>query len=255
VRHILHDLGFLPLPGCMQPSGKMNDDKKGRAAYKCSKCGKSKKGHTCEVGSSLVFHPTVHDVQHTKTKQQLEKTIRELENNITLLQHENTLLRLRLREIGLIQGDNVSLVPFSVPYSALGYTALAQPTYGLTSGTYYDSGSAGVTDPLLTSLSGVTSLAGVGMLQGLDQAQTEQLLAGYGGPLSGEMAGSSGQSGSVSDLVNLSAYTGHVDPGDATLLGSYGPLQGLDHGNFMVGYPSIQGQSNELLSFSTQDGQ
>lgn len=51
-----------------------------------------------------MFHSTVHDVQHTKTKQQLEKHMRELESRVTRLQQENAYLRLRLREVGYVQG-------------------------------------------------------------------------------------------------------------------------------------------------------
>eukprot|EP01127_Copromyxa_protea_P004259 TRINITY_DN1413_c0_g1_i2.p1 TRINITY_DN1413_c0_g1~~TRINITY_DN1413_c0_g1_i2.p1 ORF type:complete len:197 (-),score=25.83 TRINITY_DN1413_c0_g1_i2:84-674(-) len=135
-----------------------------RARYKCSKCGKSKKGHTCEVGSSLVFHSTVHDVQHSKTKQQLEKSMRELEGEVHKLQQENAYLRLRLREIGF--GDNLSLGSFGVPYSGMTY-----PSFGAFTGYGYEQTQ---TDPLMASYAVPATTTDQLLAY---QAQTEHLLS------------------------------------------------------------------------------
>lgn len=74
------------------------EDFKKRGHYKCSKCGKSKRGHTCGASHTLVFHCTVQDNSITKTRQVLDQNISQLETSLRLLKEENELLRVRLRK-------------------------------------------------------------------------------------------------------------------------------------------------------------
>jgi hypothetical protein len=75
-------------------------DFKRRGSYKCSKCGKTKRGHRCDASHPLVSIAPTHTVQDasaSKAKEYLDQNITDLATALELLQRENEILRGKLR--------------------------------------------------------------------------------------------------------------------------------------------------------------